>query len=171
MGNTCVSRLTMDGVFQFAKDVEDSVLAKPPVPAKIVRQESRLSRQVSTVVRQESKVVRQENRLARQESKVVQPNQPSRPEKPTHVKRVSSVGLPTESVLKTGNLKDDYTLGRKLVMKEDVEDVRREVEIVHHLAGHPNVIVIKAAYEDAVSVHFVMELCAGGELFARICHS
>ncbi|GAB2226848.1 hypothetical protein Drorol1_Dr00008641 [Drosera rotundifolia] len=243
MGNTCVSRLTKDGVFQSvsrsigwsrpgksvttsennttdrscsdkAKDVEDSVLVKPPEPAKIVRQESRLSRQVSTVVRQESKVarqesklarqeskvVRQESRLARQESKVVQPNQPLRPEKPTHVKRVSSVGLQIESVLKTktGNLKDDYTLGRKLghgqfgttflcvekatgkeyacksiakkklVTKEDVEDVRREVEIMHHLAGHPNVIAIKAAYEDAVAVHFVMELCAGGELFERI---
>ncbi|GAB2233046.1 hypothetical protein Droror1_Dr00002260 [Drosera rotundifolia] len=59
---------------------------------------------------------------------------------------------------------------RKLVTKEDVEDVRREVEIMHYLAGHSNVIAIKAAYEDAVSVHFVMELCVVGELFERICH-
>ena len=57
---------------------------------------------------------------------------------------------------------------RKLVTDEDVEDVRREIQIMHHLAGHPNVISIKGAYEDAVAVHVVMELCAGGELFDRI---
>ncbi|XP_071721121.1 calcium-dependent protein kinase 20-like [Rutidosis leptorrhynchoides] len=57
---------------------------------------------------------------------------------------------------------------RKLTTKEDVEDVRREIQIMHHLAGHPNVISIVGAYEDAVAVHVVMELCAGGELFDRI---
>ncbi|XP_024981969.1 calcium-dependent protein kinase 26-like isoform X2 [Cynara cardunculus var. scolymus] len=57
---------------------------------------------------------------------------------------------------------------RKLVTEEDVDDVRREVEIMHHLSGHPNVISIKGAYEDAYEVHLVMELCAGGELFDRI---
>lgn len=99
---------------------------------------------------------------------------------------------------KTGNLKDFYKLGdklgngqfgvtfvcvenatgnkyacksiskRKLVTKEDVEDVRREIEIMHHLAGHPNVISIKDSYEDSMAVHVVMELCTGGELFDRI---
>ncbi|KAJ4970781.1 hypothetical protein NE237_003880 [Protea cynaroides] len=57
---------------------------------------------------------------------------------------------------------------RKLTTEEDVEDVRREIQIMHHLAGHPSVIQIKGAYEDAVAVHVVMELCAGGELFDRI---
>ncbi|CAI9759841.1 unnamed protein product [Fraxinus pennsylvanica] len=57
---------------------------------------------------------------------------------------------------------------RKLLHDDDVEDVRREIQIMHHLAGHPNVISIKGAYEDAVAVHVVMELCAGGELFDRI---
>ncbi|KAL5999384.1 Mitogen-activated protein kinase cpk1 [Asimina triloba] len=61
-------------------------------------------------------------------------------------------------------------LKRKLTMEEDVEDVRREIQIMHHLAGHPNVISIKGAYEDAVAVYVVMELCAGGELFDRIVH-
>ncbi|XP_061353686.1 calcium-dependent protein kinase 1-like [Gastrolobium bilobum] len=59
---------------------------------------------------------------------------------------------------------------RKLVSDDDVEDVRREIQIMHHLSGHPNVIAIKDAYEDAVAVHVVMELCAGGELFDRIIH-
>ncbi|XP_076903855.1 calcium-dependent protein kinase 26-like isoform X2 [Bidens hawaiensis] len=57
---------------------------------------------------------------------------------------------------------------RKLLTEEDVEDVRREIEIMHHLSGHPNVVSIRGAYEDSVAVHLVMELCSGGELFDRI---
>ncbi|XP_071930157.1 calcium-dependent protein kinase 1 isoform X2 [Coffea arabica] len=57
---------------------------------------------------------------------------------------------------------------RKLLTDDDVEDVRREIQIMHHLAGHPNVISIQGAYEDAIAVHVVMEVCAGGELFDRI---
>ncbi|KAL0344861.1 UNVERIFIED_CONTAM: Calcium-dependent protein kinase [Sesamum radiatum] len=128
------------------------------------------------------------------------PAEEAKPNKPSHMKRISSAGLQVESVLqrKTGNLKDIYTLGkklgqgqfgttflcvekathqefacktiakRKLTTEEDVEDVRREIQIMHHLAGHPNVISIVGAYEDAVAVHVIMELCAGGELFDRI---
>ncbi|RWR80342.1 calcium-dependent protein kinase 10-like protein [Cinnamomum micranthum f. kanehirae] len=128
------------------------------------------------------------------------PAEPAKPKKPHHIKRVSSAGLQIDSVLqrKTGNLKDIYSLGRKLgqgqfgttylcvekstgkehacksiakrklTTEEDVEDVRREIQIMHHLAGHPNVISITGAYEDGVAVHVVMELCAGGELFDRI---
>ncbi|KAF7061370.1 hypothetical protein CFC21_068068 [Triticum aestivum] len=57
---------------------------------------------------------------------------------------------------------------RKLLTDEDVEDVRREIQIMHHLAGHSSVVSIVGAYEDAVAVQLVMELCAGGELFDRI---
>ncbi|KAH9612218.1 hypothetical protein KSS87_005578 [Heliosperma pusillum] len=57
---------------------------------------------------------------------------------------------------------------RKLISKEDVEDVRREIQIMHHLAGHKNIVKIKGAYEDPLYVHIVMELCSGGELFDRI---
>ena len=99
---------------------------------------------------------------------------------------------------KTANIRDLYTLGRKLgqgqfgttylctenatgneyacksiskrklISKEDVEDVRREIQIMHHLVGHKNIVSIKGAYEDPLYVHIVMELCAGGELFDRI---
>ncbi|KAL8132151.1 hypothetical protein AgCh_007879 [Apium graveolens] len=99
---------------------------------------------------------------------------------------------------KTGHLKEYYNLGRKLghgqfgttflcvekatgkeyacksiakrklVTEDDVEDVRREIEILHHLSGDPNVVSIKGAFEDAVAVHVIMELCGGGELFDRI---
>ncbi|KAJ0077022.1 hypothetical protein Patl1_35604 [Pistacia atlantica] len=57
---------------------------------------------------------------------------------------------------------------RKLISKEDVDDVRREIQIMHHLAGHKNIVTIKGAYEDSLYVHIVMELCGGGELFDRI---
>ncbi|KAK9070836.1 hypothetical protein SSX86_009404 [Deinandra increscens subsp. villosa] len=57
---------------------------------------------------------------------------------------------------------------RKLISKEDVEDVRREIQIMHHLTGHKNIVTIKGAYEDPLYVHIVMELCNGGELFDRI---
>lgn len=52
--------------------------------------------------------------------------------------------------------------------KEDVEDVRREVQILHHLGGHPNITQLRGAFEDRHNVHLVMELCSGGELFDRI---
>ncbi|KAG9157583.1 hypothetical protein Leryth_022258 [Lithospermum erythrorhizon] len=101
---------------------------------------------------------------------------------------------------KTPNIRDVYTLGRKLgqgqfgttylctenstgaeyacksiakrklISKEDVEDVRREIQIMHHLAGQKNIVSIKGAYEDTLYVHIVMELCSGGELFDRIIH-
>ncbi|ONK55374.1 uncharacterized protein A4U43_UnF4100 [Asparagus officinalis] len=57
---------------------------------------------------------------------------------------------------------------RKLHNKEDIEDVRREVQIMYHLAGQPNIVELKEVFEDKHSVHLVMELCAGGELFDRI---
>ncbi|CAI7860111.1 unnamed protein product [Closterium sp. NIES-53] len=57
---------------------------------------------------------------------------------------------------------------KKLISREDVEDVKREVAIMHHLAGHGNIVCIKGAYEDHLNVHIVMELCTGGELFERI---
>lgn len=99
---------------------------------------------------------------------------------------------------KTGNLKDFFTLGEKLgqgkfgevficidkgsgelyacksiaktklLTDDDVEDVRREIQIMHHLVEHPNVISIKGEYEDDIAIHVVMELCVGGDLFNRI---
>ncbi|ONM32269.1 Calcium-dependent protein kinase 1 [Zea mays] len=109
-----------------------------------------------------------------QQQQASAPRQQSR-KKAAHIKRISSAGLQVESVLrrKTDNLKDMYSLGRKLgqgqfgttylcvdkatgleyacksiakrklVTDEDVEDVRREIQIMHHLAGHPNIIAIR----------------------------
>lgn len=57
---------------------------------------------------------------------------------------------------------------RKLRTAVDVDDVRREVAIMSTLPDHPNVVKLRAAYEDNENVHLVMELCEGGELFDRI---
>lgn len=57
---------------------------------------------------------------------------------------------------------------RKLISLDDVEDVRREIHVMHHLSGHPHIVSIKGAFEDDKSVHLVMDFCAGGELFDRI---
>ncbi|KXZ49062.1 hypothetical protein GPECTOR_23g147 [Gonium pectorale] len=60
---------------------------------------------------------------------------------------------------------------RKLVTPEDVEDVRREIQIMLHLAGHKNIVNIRGTYEDKNFIHIVMELCSGGELFDRIAEA
>eukprot|EP00884_Botryococcus_braunii_P005511 jgi/Botrbrau1/14961/Bobra.0018s0064.1 len=57
---------------------------------------------------------------------------------------------------------------RKLTTAEDIADVQREVQIMHHLRGHDNVVQLKEVFEDKNNVHLVMELAAGGELFDHI---
>lgn len=57
---------------------------------------------------------------------------------------------------------------KKLRTAVDIEDVRREVEIMKHMPQHPNLVTLKDTYEDDTAVHLVMELCEGGELFDRI---
>lgn len=51
---------------------------------------------------------------------------------------------------------------------EDVEDIRKEVEILHLLTPHQYLADLKGVYEDRENVHILMEYCSGGELFDRI---
>ncbi|CAI5526141.1 unnamed protein product, partial [Closterium sp. Naga37s-1] len=51
---------------------------------------------------------------------------------------------------------------------EDVEDVRREVQVMEMLRDHANVIKLVDTVESQKEVHLIMELCEGGELFDRI---
>ncbi|KAL5539111.1 hypothetical protein UlMin_043805 [Ulmus minor] len=57
---------------------------------------------------------------------------------------------------------------KKLRTAVDIDDVRREVEIMKHMPKHPNIVSLKDTYEDDNAVQIVMELCEGGELFDRI---
>lgn len=49
---------------------------------------------------------------------------------------------------------------RKLTTPEEVEDVKREVQIMHHLTGHKNVVALKGVYEDKSNVCLAMEVRA-----------
>ncbi|XP_008803232.2 calcium-dependent protein kinase 10 [Phoenix dactylifera] len=215
MGNTCVGpSITKTGFFQSvsatlwrARSPEDvlpdtngeeasaapaQTATEPPNPIKIHGEEEEEEKETKPAKPPPPQV---EAKPANEP-----PPPKSKKKQPHHVKRASSAGLLTDSVLrrKTENLKDVYSIGRKLgqgqfgttylcvekatgkeyacksILKrklttdDDVEDVRREIQILHHLSGHPNVISINGAYEDAVAVHVVMELCGGGELFDRI---
>ncbi|KAJ4949948.1 hypothetical protein NE237_026780 [Protea cynaroides] len=57
---------------------------------------------------------------------------------------------------------------KKLRMAIDIKDVRREVVIMYSLPDHPNIIRFRATYEDNKAVHFIMELCEGGQLFDKL---
>lgn len=56
----------------------------------------------------------------------------------------------------------------RLVSAKDLSSVKLEIEVMARLSGHPNVVDLKAVYEEEDYVHLVMELCAGGELFHRL---
>lgn len=57
---------------------------------------------------------------------------------------------------------------KKLSTAEDITDVQREVEILHAVEGHKNVVPLIQVYEDRDNVCLVQELCEGGELFEQI---
>ncbi|KAJ6811914.1 serine/threonine-protein kinase PEPKR2 [Iris pallida] len=56
----------------------------------------------------------------------------------------------------------------KTLKKNGEESVHREMEIMQHLSGHPNVVALKAVFEDSDSFHLVMELCGGGRLLDQM---
>ncbi|KAJ4849450.1 hypothetical protein Tsubulata_013948, partial [Turnera subulata] len=117
---------------------------------------------------------------------------------PCNCYRISSLIEPILDTDKTLNLKDRYVLGEqlgwgqfgvirectdkltgevfacksiakdRLVTSDDAKSVRLEIEIMTRLSGHPNVVDLKAVFEDEDYVHLVMELCAGGELFHQL---
>ncbi|KAJ0028856.1 hypothetical protein Pint_36207 [Pistacia integerrima] len=166
---------------------------KPPTPMKIVKDVNLEVKQANRKSMQKTSI----KKHGYEETRHDDPAKPKRPHNVRRMAsaglRTDSV-LQT----KTGHLKEYYSLGRKLghgqfgttflvlekgtgkeyacksiakrklITTDDVDDVRREIQIMHHLAGHSSAVTIKGAYEDPVAVHVVMELCEGGELFDRI---
>ena len=57
---------------------------------------------------------------------------------------------------------------RQLKKRADVEDIRREVQILMLLSSHPSVAALVASYEDASAVYLILELCEGGQIFDRL---
>ncbi|CAI5970518.1 unnamed protein product [Closterium sp. NIES-64] len=57
---------------------------------------------------------------------------------------------------------------KKLQCLEDAGDVRQEVVMLHMLKGHPHIIGLKEVLEDPKSIHLIMDLCSGGDLFDAV---
>ncbi|KXZ42919.1 hypothetical protein GPECTOR_111g252 [Gonium pectorale] len=54
------------------------------------------------------------------------------------------------------------TLGKKKLLSQlDAEDIKREIEVMHHLSGHGLVVSLHQVFEDEKNVHLVMDLCQG----------
>ncbi|XP_050155079.1 calcium-dependent protein kinase 26-like isoform X1 [Malus sylvestris] len=117
---------------------------------------------------------------------------------PCNCYKVASLTSSILDANETSNLKDRYILGEqlgwgqfgvirvctdkltgevlacksiakdRLVTSDDVRGIKLEIEIMTRLSGHPNVVDLKAVYEEEEYVHLVMELCAGGELFHQL---
>ncbi|KAE9590779.1 putative protein kinase CAMK-CDPK family [Lupinus albus] len=197
MGNNCVgSRNSKDGLFpyiilrSFWLSQSTNPISNVISPMKDMKHENDKESKLSSEdqVNHIKEVVREEE-FAKPKPKMLQTVKRVK----TEGLKADSVLL-----TKSGNLKEYYNLGVELgkgqygitslciekatgkkyacksiakvkfLVDDDVEDVRREIQIMHHLVGSPNVISIEDAYEDSVAVHVVMELCAGGELFDRI---
>ncbi|CAI5534572.1 unnamed protein product [Closterium sp. Naga37s-1] len=57
---------------------------------------------------------------------------------------------------------------KKLQCVEDAADVRQEVVMLHMLKGHPHIIGLEEVLEDPKSIHLIMDLCSGGDLFDAV---
>jgi len=65
----------------------------------------------------------------------------------------------------TGQTRAIKTIGKTQMKKMD--RFQQEVAIMK-MMDHPNIIKLHESFEDQRSVHLVMEMCSGGELFDRI---
>ncbi|KAL0335664.1 UNVERIFIED_CONTAM: Calcium-dependent protein kinase, partial [Sesamum radiatum] len=92
------------------------------------------------------------------------------PESPTSMySAASSAGVSLESPTSAQTATREALACKSISKKKlrtlvDIEDVRREVAIMSSLPEHPNIVKLRATYEDNEAVHLVMELCEGGEL-------
>lgn len=69
----------------------------------------------------------------------------------------------------TGTLLACKTISKEaLQKKQQIEALKTEIAVMAYLAGHPNIVEHVGVYEDFLSVHVVMELCRGGDLFDLI---
>eukprot|EP00250_Pteridium_aquilinum_P026784 c33587_g1_i1 orf=1-564(-) len=84
------------------------------------------------------------------------------------IKTLKKVGfLQPQSFRGVGFFSQQVSISQTLIANEILVMKR----IVEEVSPHPNVIHLHDVYEDEAAVHFVLELCAGGELFDRIVSS
>ncbi|KAK3269875.1 Calcium-dependent protein kinase 25 [Cymbomonas tetramitiformis] len=59
------------------------------------------------------------------------------------------------------------TISKRILDAYELDGLRREVQIMRHLYGHPNIVDFKEVFEDNSNVHIVMDCHMGGDLVAR----
>ncbi|KAK3245577.1 Calcium-dependent protein kinase 17, partial [Cymbomonas tetramitiformis] len=59
------------------------------------------------------------------------------------------------------------TIAKRALDDDDIDSVRREIQIMKFLDGHPNIIKLDEVFEDACNIHIIMELLSGGDLMKR----
>ncbi|CAI5461855.1 unnamed protein product [Closterium sp. Yama58-4] len=74
------------------------------------------------------------------------------------VERSTGLVLACKSIHKDGVVQSE----------RDARAIRSEVRTMARVGGHPAVVHLRGAFEDAKSVHLVMDLCDGGDLFDLI---
>ncbi|PNW86128.1 hypothetical protein CHLRE_02g074370v5 [Chlamydomonas reinhardtii] len=60
------------------------------------------------------------------------------------------------------------TISKNLLRAGDIAALRREVEILHHLKGHPHISELLGVFEEPTQLHLVLEMYKGGDLFDAI---
>ncbi|KAG2425938.1 hypothetical protein HXX76_013311 [Chlamydomonas incerta] len=60
------------------------------------------------------------------------------------------------------------TMRKGLLRAGDIAALRREVEILHHLKGHPHISELLGVFEEPAQLHLVLEMYKGGDLFDAI---
>ena len=56
----------------------------------------------------------------------------------------------------------------KTISKSHLQDVHTEIAIMTSLSGHPHILRLYDVLQDDSSVHLIVDLCSGGDLFDRI---
>ncbi|KAL7156767.1 hypothetical protein ABFS83_02G031000 [Erythranthe nasuta] len=88
--------------------------------------------------------------------------------------RQGHFGYTCSAIAKKGELIKGHKITVKIIPKSKIttaiaiEAIRREVEILRVLTGHPNIVQFYDAYEDVDNFYIVMELCEGEELLDKI---
>ena len=75
----------------------------------------------------------------------------------------------SSTVYKCSDKVTNLPYASKVISKNDkyfnVDDVRRETEIMLKLSDRPNVVSLRGFFEDSEYVFLIMDLCSGGDLF------
>ena len=61
-------------------------------------------------------------------------------------------------------------MNKRKITKEDMDDIKNEIRLMQQV-DHPNIVKYYETYNDKKYVYLCMELCTGGEFFAKVVES